>query len=419
MPDITNIVNTILANGSTEYVSRVPVATRTNIDQVANPILTCQSIQNEFLSALVNKIAFTVVQTKIWNNPLAILKKGLKPLGLDIENVYTNPAADGGYSASGSTLLSTATPDTKTEYFRLNRQGQYTATIYREQLRHAFTSWENLGQLIDSITNSLYSGDFIDEFILMKNTLSDAVLNQKMKTAIITAVTDEATAKAMVIAIKNISSAMTYPGSSYNGYNKAGGAGNAVVTWTPKENQILMIRSDILNYIDVHVLAAAFNMEYAKFMGRIVEVDNFGSMSSINAILMDESCLQVWDDLSEMTEFWNAKGLYTNYYWNHWQTYAFSVLANAVAFVTDAVAPAKPVITAPGATDTTVAGTGEIAAEVYITANDETLHGTVDGSANFSIAGFTALDEGDKVNGYQVDLAGNKSVAADEKTVTA
>ena len=418
MADIVNIVNTILANGSTEYVSRVPVATRTNIDQVANPILSYQSIQNEFLNAIVNKIAFTIVQTKIWNNPLAILKKGLKPLGLDIENMYTNPAADASYSESGASLLSVVKPDVKVEYFRLNRQGQYIATIYRNQLRQAFTSWENLGKMIDSITNSLYSGDFIDEFILMKNTISNAVLEQKMITASITAVTDEATAKTMVIAIKNVSSGMTYPGTAYNAYIKAGGTGNAVTTWTPKENQILMIRSDILNYIDVHVLAAAFNMEYAQFMGRIVEVDNFGSMTSINAVLMDEGCLQVWDDMSEMTEFWNAKGLYTNYFWNHWQTYAFSLLANAVAFVTDANAPAAPVITAPGAGDTEVAGTGEIGAEVYITVNGETLHGTVDASADFAIDGFTAMAEGDKVNGYQVDRAGNKSAAATEKTVT-
>ena len=55
MADITNIVNAILDNGSTEYVNRVPVATRDNIAEVANPILTYSNVQNEFLTALLTK----------------------------------------------------------------------------------------------------------------------------------------------------------------------------------------------------------------------------------------------------------------------------------------------------------------------------------------------------------------------------
>ena len=34
-----------------------------------------------------------------------------------------------------------------------------------------------------------------------------------------------------------------------------------------------------------------------------------------------------------MGEFYNAKGLYWNYFWHHWQTYSFSLFANAVAFI--------------------------------------------------------------------------------------
>lgn len=409
MPDITNIVNTILANGSTEYVSRVPQATRDNIVAVGNAILAYSSTTNEFLSALVNKIAFTMVKTKTWENPLAILKKGTKPLGYDIENVHVNPATDAGYVAAGTTLLNTVTPDVKTEYFRLNRQGQYTATVYRHQLRHAFTSWDNFNALIDAIVNSLYSGDYIDEFILMKNALADAVLNQKMITASITAVTTEATAKALITAIKTASSGFTYPSTAFNAYAKAGGTGNPVTTWAPKDQQILMIRSDILNYIDVNVLAAAFNMDKVEFMGRVVEVDNFGEMSNINAILMDEATLQVYDDMSELTEFMNPKGLYTNFFWNHWQTYAVSLMSNAVAFVDDAVLPIAPVITQPAAAATAISGTGEVGATVFITVAGQTKFKVVAANGTWSATGFNALVQGAAIVAYQVDDGGNKS----------
>jgi len=333
MADIVKLVNTILANGSTEYKSRVPVATRTNIATVANPILEYQSTQNEFLNALVNKIAFTLVQSRIFTNPLTTLKKGTKALGMDIENVAVNPATAETYNSDGSTLLATKTPDVKSEYFKLNRQDQYSVTIYRNQLRHAFTSWDDLSKLIDEITNTLYSGDFIDEFVLMKDTIASGINSDKMLTVGLAAdVTDEATAKTFVAAVKTAGSAFTYPSTQYNSYKKLNPTKTALTTWSPKDRQILLIRSDILNFIDVHVLAAAFNMDKTSFMGRVLEVDNFGSSRAL-AVLADESILQVWDDMSEMTEFFNPKSLCWTYFWNHWQTYGLSCLANAIAFM--------------------------------------------------------------------------------------
>lgn len=416
--DITNIVNTILDNGSTEYVNRVPVATRENIADVANPILTYSTVANEFLTSLINKIAMQEIRAMIWENPLAVLKKGRKPLGFDIESSHINPATDSGFG-TGADLLTKKSPVIKTEYFRLNRQGLYDVTIEDNKLRHAMTSWENLEKFINDIVNSLYSGDYIDEFILMKNTMADAIMNQKMLTAGITAITTEATGKSFLTAVKNASSGMTYPGTAFNAYAKAGGAGAAVTTWTPKTNQLLVVRSDILNFLDVNVLASAFNMSKVDFLSRTVEVDNFGQMSGVNAILMDDAALQVWDDMNELRNWVNPKGLYTNYYWHHWQTYALSVLCNAVAFVDDVTSPDAPVLVAPGATDTAVTGTGEVDAIVFVTIGAETLTGVVGAAGNFEVDGFTPMTEGATVAAYQVDPSGNKSVAATPVLVTA
>lgn len=333
MADIVNIVNTILANGSTEYQTRVPEATRDNIAAVANPILEYASIQNEFLSAIVNKIAFTVVLNRTYSNPLSILKKGAKPLGLDIESIHTNPAEATTYDPTGATLLAQTTPDVASEYFRLNRQDQYPTTINLETLRHAFTSWENLNTLVDSIITSLYSGDYIDEFILMKNTFAQGVTAGKLLTAESPLVTDAASAASLVTSIKTASSAFTYPSTAFNAYKKSNPTGKARTTWCPREDQVLIIRSDLMNFIDVNVLAAAFNMDKATFLTRKLEVDNFGSESDIQAIIMDQNLLQVWDDMSKMTEFYNPKSMTQNYYWNHWQTYSLSTMANGLAFI--------------------------------------------------------------------------------------
>lgn len=337
MANMQAILDTIRANASTEYQERVPAATQANITEVGAPILTYQSTQNEFLNALVNRIALTIIRNKTLKNPLAVLKKGTIPLGSDIQEIFTNMAKDNGFDGSGSKLLTKTTPDTKVLYQRMNRQGQYAVTISKQQLQTAFTSYSELEKMLSGIVTSMYSGDNYDEFILMKNLFADAITSDKIVKADISAVVDEATAKQLVKGIKKISKGFTFPSSNFNTYfaNKpeSDTSTNPVVTWTPTEDQILLIRADIMTDIDVDVLAAAFNMDKVQFMAQSLEVDSFGSAETCVAVLCDRSFVQVYDNLFETTEFYNAQGLYWNYWLNHWQTIGYSLFANAVAFL--------------------------------------------------------------------------------------
>jgi len=140
MANMKAILDTIRANASTEYQERVPLAEQTTIEAVGSPILTYQSTQNEFLNALVNRIALSIIQNKTAKNPLAVLKKGTIPLGSDIQEIFTNMAKDTGFDGLGDKLLTKTTPDTKALYHRINRKGQYPVTITKQQLQTAFTS---------------------------------------------------------------------------------------------------------------------------------------------------------------------------------------------------------------------------------------------------------------------------------------
>lgn len=339
------ILNTIRANASEEYQNRVPESTRTNIAEVGAPITTYQSTQNEFLNALVNRIALTIIQNKTAKNPLAILKKGTIPLGADIQEIFTNMAKDTGFDGEGSKLLTKTISDTKTLYHRINRKGQYPVTISKQQLQTAFTSFAQLEKMLGSIVTAMYSGDMYDEFILMKNLFADAILDEtpKIVTTLLDDVVDESTGKKFIKAVKNASSAFTFPSSAFNKYydNKPiTDEGDPVITWTPVEDQILIIRADIMNEIDVDVLASAFNMGKVEFMASVLKVDSFGSATNCMAVLCDRSWIQVYDNLFETSEFYNSQGLYWNYWLNHWQTYSFSLFANAVAFL-DSEAPVE------------------------------------------------------------------------------
>ena len=335
MANMTAILNTIRANASEMYQTRVPEATQTNLVDVGTAIMSYQASENEFLSALVNKIAMVIVRNKTFKNPLSVLKKGGVPLGRNIEEIYTNPATGTTFDPTGAKLLERVIPDTKAIYHSMNRQGMYKATISKAQLIHAFTSYSALEQLLNSIVNSIYSGDNLDEFMLMKELFSTAIAGNKMKTVNVADPVNGDTAKAFVKAIRTVGQSMQFPTTAYNTYfdiNKDTDA-KPVVTWTPLENQVLILRNDVSVNVDVELLAQAFNVSYTDLQQRTLIVDGFGSEVNCGAVLCDESYVQVYDNLTQMESFHNGEGLYDNFIYHHWQTYSLSLFANAVGFM--------------------------------------------------------------------------------------
>ena len=94
------MLNAIRNEASSAYQNAVPVATPMNLTDVGNPILTYTTVANEFLDALVNKIVAQVIYRKMWNNPLAVLKKDAMPLGMDVEEMQANPATASAYDGT-------------------------------------------------------------------------------------------------------------------------------------------------------------------------------------------------------------------------------------------------------------------------------------------------------------------------------
>lgn len=63
----------------------------TDITAWARPILTNQTIMNEFFSMLVQRIMYTQIDVRLFNNPLQILEGDTMPLGSIGQEIYTNP----------------------------------------------------------------------------------------------------------------------------------------------------------------------------------------------------------------------------------------------------------------------------------------------------------------------------------------
>lgn len=331
-----DMLNAIRKEASAEYKAAVPEATLMNLQDVGNPILNYSSISNEFVDALVNKIIATIAYRMNWENPLAILRKDAQPLGMDVEEVQTNPATAQAYDGTNtgmSALLTVNKPDSKAAYYRLNRKDKYTVTVEREQLSNAFTSWENLDNYIGQIVDSLYNGNTIDEFKYTKQLITDAINENKINQFTVTNPVDKDTSTAFAKELRSTSMLFTFPSTKYNNYVAMGGTG-ARTSWSPIDRQVILITAKVATTVGFDVLAAAFNLTYADYLTRQIIVDEFDADGKVLAVLTDTRAFQIRDKLRQFATFFNPSALAWQYYYHAWDTFSLSPFHNLVALTT-------------------------------------------------------------------------------------
>lgn len=353
MNSLKQSLNALRELSSTIYHEYVPVIDDdTDISAFAEPIMSYPVVYNEFCDVLVNKLVYSQFETMTFNNPLRVLEGDRIPLGYAGEHVYTNPAQARGFNVNDfAGLLIKYEADVKVEYHTVNSDVQYCVTIARQQLKKAMTSWENLAEFITQLSNSLYNGCYIDEFRWTKNIISGAFKENRAVYEKITAVTDEATAKAFVEKARNYFLNFQLPSSEFNAWAKNGGAGRPITTWSRPEDIVLIVRNDIRSKIDVQSLAAAFNLPYADFLGNVITVDNFDAYdddgnqvydgSAIVGGIFDKSWFKIKTQDMYMENFYNANNRTMQYYLNVIRMYNMSLFANGVIFATgDPTVPA-------------------------------------------------------------------------------
>lgn len=336
-----DILNAIRANASSTYQDRIPVATQANIREIGNAMLEFEATQNEFLTALVNRIGRVLITSKSYDNPLRVFKKGILAYGETIEEIFVNIAKAKQFdpTVAEDEVFKREIPDVNAVFHRMNLQNFYKVTISNEQLRQAFLSEQGINDLVGYIVDSLYTGAEFDEYLTMKQLIVDAANNGEMYSINIPAVTS-ANAKEIVSKIKGVSNQLEFMSSTYNSMG--------VLTHTKKNRQVLIMDANFDATIDVEVLAYAFNMEKAEFMGRRVLVDNFGQLTGVVAALVDEDWFMVFDNFIGFTENYNGQGLYWNYFYHVWKTFSTSPFSNAILFTTNNVGVTSVTVT-PGA----------------------------------------------------------------------
>lgn len=356
-----DILNVIRKNASQNYRDYVPKATpdADSIREIGAVIMDYPSLQNEFLSALVNRIGRVLITSKMYDNPWTMFKKGMLDFGESIEEIFVNIAKPFQFDpeVAESTVFKREIPDVRSAFHIMNYQKYYKATIQNDQLRQAFLSWDGITDLISKIVDAMYTGANYDEFQTMKYMLAKRILNGQLYPVTIPTVQTE-NMKDIVTTIKGVSNKFEFMSSKYNL--------TGVQTFTKKEDQYLLINSKFDAQMDVEVLASAFNMDKAEFAGHRVLVDSFGdldidrlnllfkddptyteigdsdlkSLDAIPAIIVDKNYFMIFDNFYNFTEQYNGEGLYWNYWYHVWKTFSISPFANNALFI-----PGTPTVT--------------------------------------------------------------------------
>ena len=354
-----DILNTIRANLDAEYQSSVPeVLTARDIPAVGDAINGYPGNANKFLTALLNRIALVKIKSMTFNNPYAMFKKGYLETGETIEEVFVQIAKAREFNVEKAEAreFKRTIPDVRSAFHIMNWRVQYPVTIQRRDLQQAFVSLDGVTMLINKIVDSIYQGAEVDEMLLFKYLLIKAITHGKAYPIAFDATSHTAAA----VEFRGYSNLLEFPSSKYNA------AG--VTTVTKKADQYIFMDAKYNASYDVNVLASAFNMDKAEFMGKLVLVDDWASfdnerfeeiransdqieevtaaelalMSDVKAVLVDAEWFQVYDNLTEFSETFVGSGLYWNYWLNIWKTVSSSPFSNMLVFVDDGATVTLP-----------------------------------------------------------------------------
>lgn len=345
-----DILNTIHANATGGYRKKIPsVETYTDIPKVGEYICGYPAFANEFIEALIGRIAFVAIKTALYKSNMRELSQGKMPYGKTIEEVFVEIAnvREFNTNKAGEREFKNTPPKVKTAFHSINWRAQYPISITIEELRTAFLSENGVQDMISRVFDSIYTAAEYDDYLLHKYVLIKAIAHGHVGTYPV----DTSDIKNAAVAFRGTSNNFL---QMKNSYNDAG-----VLTTTPREKQYIFMDSYYNASYDVDVLASSFNMGKADFMGRLVLIDDWSSfdnarfaeirqnsdgieevtaeeleiVSKVKAVLVDRDFFQFYDVLNGMTNTYVNSGLRWNYNYNDWRVISVSPFHNIVAFV--------------------------------------------------------------------------------------
>lgn len=335
-----------------------------SIHEIGAIVNEYKETRNAFWNTLINRIALVIIKSKDWDTDFKDFKKGELALGESIEEIYVNIAKPHGFNpdVAEKEVFKREYADVRVAFHTLNYQIYYKVSISEQESRQAFVSWGSLSDFISRVIQSLYTAMNYDYYCLVKYAICRSILNNG-----ITSIASGSTGAGTKADYEHIvETAREYAGNlaiMSNKYNQSG-----VYNATNSGDLYIMMTNRMNAKMDVQVLASAFNMDKAEFIGRRYLVDSFGThdterlallfendpsyvpftaaeiaqLEKVDCVMFDRDWTMFYDVLLEFEDIRNGQGLYYNYWLHKWGIISISPFENAVALIQGYTAPATP-----------------------------------------------------------------------------
>lgn len=310
---------------------------------------------NAWQTALVNMVWKVYVNNLYWRNPwVDLTDKGTLELGETAEEVWIDLAFVENYTYEDTEmLLANTVPDVKSAFHSVNYQKRYRVTINRPMLEQAFQSFEGLGSFVERVRDTLFNSAQYDSFLTAKYLLARAIVDGKMHVVEVPQMNNQKdNIEEIAAIIRTTSNDLTFPDTAFN---EAG-----VYNSTEREKQVLIQTTKFNGYMSVKVLANAFNMDEARFLGqqllsnkfsftdaekkrlallfeddpyyKEISEDEAEALENVYAVHLDKDWFFILHKLFEFRTFENGYTLTENNYLHDWKVVSHSPFRNAVVY---------------------------------------------------------------------------------------
>lgn len=329
-PTNANILKAVVQEMNFDVQNHLPADVSDNLQEVYDIMLNYAPVRNAIVPALINRIGLQTVDSISWRNPLARYKKEPIRYGETHEETYVNMCKGYVYDDRASYELAFRQYQSyiMSMFHNVNLKIQYPVTVTYDNLRTAFTSEYGIRDMIQAKMESAITGANWDEYLAMRDLINVGYEKQVLPCKTVKAVTDEASAKALLTDIKEAVGNFGFPLPTNN---------TAGATSHSKPESLIWITTPRVNaQISVEALAYAFHLDRADVEVQTVIVDSFAN-DAIQGVLADVRFFNVRDQFREMSDQRLANVLSWNYFYTMVEMISASPFYPIRVFTTDSV----------------------------------------------------------------------------------
>ena len=352
-----DVLNAIRNGASIDYQKAVPYATKDAgvIRKIGSVLLDFPLLYNEFINGLVNRVGKVIfASNQYWKNPFGWANKGVLDYGETVEDIFVDIAKPHQFdpAVAEQDWMKREVPDVKAVFHTLNYTKFYKSTIQDVDIRKAFTNASGVERLISEVIGSMYKAAEYDFYQAVRYLIGINIFDGMVTAVEVDQPTTVQNLENVVSVARAIRSELEFPSRKWNAMK--------VLNETPIERLRFFISTSLNAVMDVKVLANAFNMDKAEFLGKKVilppwkDLDverldmlfagetgyhhftesELASLDNIVAFIVDEEWFQIYDSYIEShTSPLNGEGLYYNNWYHIQKILSASPFRNAIMLV--------------------------------------------------------------------------------------